>query len=60
VEFEEKLKDAPLSDDDFLMSFDVRALYPNVLIPAANKLLEKWLKSIDLEKPLTKFYSKIA
>jgi hypothetical protein len=30
MEFEEKLKDASLGEDDFLMSFDVRALYPNV------------------------------
>jgi hypothetical protein len=47
-------------EDDFLMSFDVRALYPNVLILAAIKLLERWRKSIDLEKLLTKVYNKIA
>jgi hypothetical protein len=41
MKFVEKLKDAPLGQDDILVSFEIPALNPNVLIPAALKLLER-------------------
>jgi hypothetical protein len=46
----ERVKDVTLEKDELLVSFDVAALYPNVPIPAAMKLLNVWLKSIGLER----------
>jgi hypothetical protein len=56
----ERVKDITLNEDELRVSFDVTALYPNVPIPAAIKLLNGWLKSIGLEKHEVAMYSELA
>jgi hypothetical protein len=54
------VKDITLNEGALLVSFDVTALYPNVPIPAAMKLLNGWLKSIGLEKHKVAMCSELA
>jgi hypothetical protein len=51
----EKVKDITLNEDELV----VTALYPNVPIPLAMKLLNGWLKSIGLEKHEVAMYSEL-
>jgi hypothetical protein len=41
LQFIERVKETTLNEDELLVSFDVTALYPNVPIPAAMKLVKE-------------------
>lgn len=49
-EFIDETKQLTLSEDEVLISFDVKSLYPSVPVKKALKLLEDWLKKNGLVK----------
>jgi hypothetical protein len=54
------VKDIQLTQDEVLVSFDVEALYPSVLIPEALKQFDTWLKTLKLDTSLAAIYTKVA
>lgn len=45
-----------IEDDEELVSFDVKALYPNVPIPKAIEILEIWLNKQQIDRDKGRMY----
>ena len=55
-EFINTTKDLKIEDHEFMVSFDVVSLYPNVPIQESTSIINNWLKSLNIEEEVVEEY----
>jgi hypothetical protein len=60
VDFCQKLETQEIAEDEIMVSFDVVALFPSILIDTALEFMNDWLTTIRLEDEKRRSYMEVA